>query len=194
MPSFVDSILQKLFPKEEEAVSVSGPIKWSEVLDEKYNAWLPEGTKVLQAIQSDISRQRVIESTELNLQWYRDRAANGMVAELRSLSNQLTDLRLFGQLLTERLKTLQYRLYTAEQKSKEAGDSVEHQLWYYLKPAPVVEEGQTQHNQKYGNIKIELIQKDEEIQLKFLCTVYSGRNYTDPLPFDDLLKAVFDAD
>ncbi|GEM_PF-6207923 len=193
MPSFVDNILTSLFPKSAEPVSVSGPLKWTTELNQKLSFWQPEGIKILQQIQADISRQRVIDTSELDLQWYNDRAANGLMADLSSIMPPEADLRLLGRLISNRVSNIGYRLYTAEYNTTEKGEEIENNYWFYLKPIPNIEEGQTVHDQKYGNVKIELIQRNERVHLKFLCTVYSGFNYSQPLPFDSLLREVFDA-
>jgi hypothetical protein len=193
---FFDQIMQKLFKKDDkEIVSqpfVSEQLIRSESFTERYDEW-----KVKRKINRRIDALRIAmddvntsSGSHPYLVRYRTPEANGFALyagfgfgdeEYSFLLDHFRDMTL----------TLGYRLYTSDRKHSEKGEIIERVDRHYLKPAPAKLAGETM-NQIYGNILIELISRnDKPFLLKLMASVYAGRQYSQPLPFEQLIEALF---
>ncbi len=62
---------------------------------------------------------------------------------------------------------------------------------HYLKPSIHLPQINGKSDQRYGNINIELRFRDNQpLHLKFLVTPYNDRQFTQPLPFDELFEQI----
>jgi len=91
--------------------------------------------------------------------------------------------------LKERVLSLGYRSYMSDRRSYVRKAHAEYIERHYLKPKLHFQADKAQ--QLYGNITIECLKHNNEVQqLKFMCTNYRDRNYSDPLGFYDLMEKV----
>ncbi len=94
----------------------------------------------------------------------------------------------FDEMMT-RAKALGYYLtYSTIQVEETPLQKKEVEL-YYLKAYPGEAVDGFKHNQLWGQLFLELHFVDEESSfIKIRCNYYLGRNYTEPLSFDDLIQ------
>ncbi len=99
-----------------------------------------------------------------------------------------------GQFLLDYLKDkvleLSYLKQLSDVRSYNRPNWVETVERHYLKPQPIFKEGE-KINQKFGNIKIELLFKNEKVhQLKFSATIYKDHLYADASRFEALMQHI----
>jgi len=93
--------------------------------------------------------------------------------------------------LKEQVLSLNYKLYISDVKHFSRQNYVETIERHYLKPRLQLPDKTSRANQQYGNITIEqTLHNDQPVHLKFICHPYTDRNYTESLPFQELIKAV----
>ena len=90
----------------------------------------------------------------------------------------------------EKIPTLSYYSYMAEKQYREQHNQIFQTDFIYFKPIIDINEP-SPWNQQYGNIELHLYYKSREpIAFKLLINVYSDRNYTSPLPFEQFLEII----
>ncbi|MCX7743476.1 MAG: hypothetical protein N2167_02820 [Flavobacteriales bacterium] len=90
----------------------------------------------------------------------------------------------------EKIPTLSYYCYTAEKQYHEQHNQMFQTDFIYFKPIIDINDAGP-WNQQFGNIELHLYYKSREpIALKLMANVYSDRNYTKHLPFEQLLEII----
>jgi hypothetical protein len=98
------------------------------------------------------------------------------------------DFRRYFHLLGDRVRQLGYRRVNADRLIEEKKSSIETRLRIYLKPCF---SSSMPLDQKYGNVLLELIQVDREVQyFKLQACWYSDRSWCEALPFEELLEKI----
>lgn len=120
--------------------------------------------------------------------YYHSSASNGFyLAKIESFDPDW--FRFLADLMVSNLKN---HSYIIQRKAVEWSEGNETQVcWekYYLKPKPI---SSPKHRQQFGNIHIEFKLIDNLPSLfKIQANYYSGFNYKEPLPFDDLINTLF---
>lgn len=88
-----------------------------------------------------------------------------------------------------RSKKLGYYITYAIVEVEETDEHKKEVELYYLKAYPGNFINGNQHNQLWGQLFLEHHIFDEESDfIKIRCNYYLGRNYSEPLPFDDLIQ------
>ena len=93
-----------------------------------------------------------------------------------------------------KLKLLNPKIYyvsITEKKTRESVDQKEETVFVYLKPKQELQQSDSKHNQRYGQISLSLINANQETySLKIQVNYYSGFQYTDPIHLKELLKFI----
>lgn len=98
------------------------------------------------------------------------------------------DFRRYFHLLSERIRQLGYRKANADRMIEEKKGTIETRLRIYLKPGF---SSSTPLDQKYGNVLLELLFLDREMQyFKLQASWYSDRSWYEAHPFDELLERI----
>ena len=93
----------------------------------------------------------------------------------------------------QRVLALGYKQVSLDRKIEEINDQVRATEKFYFKPPLQLPAENQLISQLYGNIAIEKVSLNNQPNyLKVLATFYSDRLYLDPLPFDELLRQLFE--
>ncbi len=145
-------------------------LEWNETLFREMNAFRDRGEK-----HRDI--------------WFMNSGATAALLWKRSGQGVL----FYFDYLKERVLSLGYRSYMSDRKSYVRKGYAEYIERHYLKPKLHFQQGATKVEQLYGNITIECIKHNDEVQqLKFMCTNYRDHNYSEALDFYDLMERVLE--
>ena len=188
--TFFQDLYKKLF-------SNSSPIAIHEVLTRsatflaEYGDW--KKTESSQEILNELSRSwhfkknNIKSSIEIEL--YISPYSNGLTIFSGSGMERIS-LAFLMEYIKETLLENKYRIVHNDRKIQETENFVLMLERYFLKPNPIQE---AQINQLYGNILIEVkYQDNEEVWLKIMANVHSGRKYKDPRDFNELITLLFD--
>jgi len=95
--------------------------------------------------------------------------------------------------LKECVLKLHYKSYVSDTRSYNKKDWVERLDRHYLKPPTNLRNpGKEQFNQRFGNITIELLFRNDKIYLlKFSATTYSDHLYKEADEFNELMKHLY---
>jgi hypothetical protein len=89
----------------------------------------------------------------------------------------------------EQLLTIGYVSYMSDVRNQLHNNDVITTERHYLKPKFNFDEGTGTNSQRFGNIAIEYIQKNNEpVELKLISNIYSDRKYADARPFEELME------
>jgi hypothetical protein len=116
------------------------------------------------------------------------RATYGFAIHFYKLNYPLRDINHLFDLLKEQVRDIGYRSYTSDSRTYNRPDWVERLDRHYLKPPIIFLEDGVSLDQKFGNITIELLfRNDKAHQLKFSATSYRDRNYKEAESFEALM-------
>ncbi|MCS7004978.1 MAG: hypothetical protein NZM38_06590 [Cytophagales bacterium] len=196
--SFFDKIIEKIFHSqaEGERISFTEPIKRQAHHVRAYNEW--RHSKRFQQMLAEILDAYMIKKQKgdnnLSVHLYESPQANGWAITCSKFDYSPEEYRNFFDYLKEKVLALNYFLQFSERRMTDKGDFVETLEKYYLKPHIPLQDFQQPFHQLYGNITIDYIVVDDTPSyIKFLSTVYNDRYYNKPLPFDELVAYLFDA-
>lgn len=187
--------IKKLFQVAEQS-SPSQPvlksaIKRSEDQQSDYESW-----------KNGLSRRRLVdwlhaeyvnylisqEEVDPSIDFINVRATRGFAIHFYKLNYPLRDINHLFDFLKEQLRNFGYRPYTSDSRTYNRPGWVEQLDRHYLKPPIIFRENGERIDQKFGNITIELLfRNDKAYQLKLSATSYHDRNYKEADGFDDLM-------
>jgi len=194
---FFQQIYQKIFGKEEGASNqpfVSEAVVRNAAFLKKYEMW-KSSVKFREALEflNVHFAQAKLEGNipEMGFFSYRSAQSNGFYFnQLSGIPNE--HFVFLFDYFREKVLEQNYQLYTSDRKYDEKPKGIECVERHYLKPN-LMRNQQVPVDQLYGNVLIEWYSYDgETAYLKLMANVYSDRNYTRPLDFDDLVEKLFD--
>lgn len=190
--SFGSSILRKLFSKKtDNQPLVSGKLETNESFKAKYSNWRSSQklSHDLENLQEGYSNSNAFDKYHPGFQYYGTDKASGFYFNPQlDISSESFDFLL--EYFKESILKEPYNLYTSDKRIKEVETGVQEIDRHYLKPNNL--SGSTPLKQEFGNILIELVKLDGQVQyLKLMANVYSDRNFDVHRPFEQLLELLF---
>ncbi len=192
--------VKDLFKAEEESSKlkpfIQEPLERSEEAMKAYELWKRTLSKVqlLEWLNAQYALFQMSGESEIDrtIDFLNTPSAKGFVIHYdNQLHNHKDFLHLFDY-LKERVLTMNYKKYMSDVKiynqTRNNQNYVESIQRHYLKPRFVIKEDNT-FDQLFGNIKIELLLKNEVIKnLQFSATRYHDRNFTEADTFNNLMR------
>ncbi len=198
--SFIKQILDKIFGSY-EAPNQSNPLlylseqlKRSNSYVDSYNEWLEDNASI--SLMEKLKREYLYavkekRSLDCKIHVLESPGANGFAIDFDQHFYE-EDFFFLMDYWKERVLDQGYYLYSGSRKFYDKPKYVEIFERYYLKPKVSYKDKATIIPQRFGNISIELLQRDSlPIQIKFFSNYYSGRSYRKVLPFGQLVEAIF---
>ncbi|WP_186754338.1 hypothetical protein [Echinicola salinicaeni] len=189
--TFVENILNRLFPKEKETIKHRENAKYTLEDKDSVRQWMRsgEGQKLFEAVYSNYHLQKIGEEVSPEIQVYRSPYANGIAVFYDFPFNSENFRQLFFA-FGERMLDLGYDRVSIERSVQEKKQGINVTEKQYLKPKPTLMADQT--DQLFGNVTIEKVLVNHQPQMiKILVTVYSDRLYTKAKSFDSFIEAIF---
>jgi hypothetical protein len=189
----IDDLLANLFVSlKAGGLFLSEPLERSRRFYIEYDKRTMRTAKLAKAVAFSIAGREQL-SEEYETEMMRSDYANGFIVWRNERIHSKDFIFLF-EYFYERVLSLQYKRNAADRKIYLRENYIETIERYYLKPA-VNQTGVIKPvPQRYGNVLIELINRDDKpFYIKLLVTTYSGFDYEKPLPFDDFLQKIFEA-
>ncbi|UCS93757.1 hypothetical protein KZP23_01590 [Echinicola marina] len=189
--TFVENILNKLFPKDKETISHRENAKYGPEDKANVQQWMrsAEGKKLFESIYSSYHLEKIGEVSNPEIQIYRSPYANGIAIFYDFPFNSENFYQLFFA-FGERMLALGYDRVSIERSVQEKKQGINITEKQYLKPKPTLMADQTE--QLFGNVTIEKVLVNHQPQMiKILVTVYSDRLYTKAKSFDSFIEAIF---
>ena len=119
------------------------------------------------------------------------RATMGFAIHFHQTNYPLRDINHLFDYLKQQIQTTGYRPYSSDSRTYNRQNWVEQVDRHYLKPPINLREPGEKIDQKFGNITIELLfRNDKAYQLKFSATSYNDRNYKEAEDFNTLMNVV----
>ncbi len=116
----------------------------------------------------------------------------GFVIHFSNMEYRLKEITFLFDYLKERVKELPYRIYVSDTRTYPKNDFVETIHRHYLKPSLKLKVAGQKAGQAFGNIKIEMLLKNDKIvDLKFSTTTYRDHQFKEAGDFNDLMKELF---
>ncbi|MEM1323335.1 MAG: hypothetical protein AAGG75_23925 [Bacteroidota bacterium] len=118
-------------------------------------------------------------------------SSKGFVIHFKEMNYPQREIVNLFDYLKERVLAANYRSYVSELRTYNRPNWVETKQRHYLKPPIkfIQNEGGQLFRQRYGNISIELLQRNEEaFNLKLSATAYNDRLYESADNFQDLMQ------
>jgi hypothetical protein len=188
--SFFDDIYMKLFPANKK-VGIYEVLSRDQIFLNNYQEWNSKSDCI--KLREDLLKSWEFKlkglKPPLDIITYLSDYANGftLYPGKEDYANMMSYLM---EYMKDKLLHNSYRLVHSTRKIDEKKEGVVIVEKYYLKPPFPVN---IPYDQIYGNVEIEVLKQDQdEKRLKFLVSVYSDRNYTKPLAFEELLSYLFD--
>lgn len=189
-----------LFQEEQESSKlkpfIQEPLERSEIELETYELWKRtlSKRKFLDWLNAQYASFIISGESEIDrtIDFLNTPSAKGFVIHYDTqLHNKKDFLHLFDY-LQERVLTMNYKKYMSDirtyNQTRNNQNYVESIQRHYLKPRFVVKEDNT-FDQLYGNIKIELLIRNDVIKnLQFSATNYNDRNFAKADTFNDLMR------
>lgn len=184
--------------KEAEQSSPSNPlihklIERSDADKEDYQHW--KKTLVCRRLLDWLHDQYAISRVAPNdideaLDFLDTPSSKGFVIHFHKTQYSKRDVTHFFDYLKEQVKQLGYRVQISDSRTYNRPNWVETVDKHYLKPRLNIQQS-GQLDQKFGNILIEILLKDEQIfNLKFRATTYHDRQFKDASNFENLMHEV----
>lgn len=198
--SFANEVIKKLFgrpesdkdsTKLEPFILDSGQIKRSSKELENFQAWKTDHASdfFFELKQNALfSQQNLTE--RLSFVWLNTSTANGFQFNLSALKTPIDESWYALELIKERIIDQGYIATHSEFTISEMKHQLHKKEWFYLKTPHQMRIGKPPFEQRFGNIQLEMNEKTKTT-LKLTATTYSDRNYNPPLPFEDLVDAIF---
>ena len=133
------------------------------------------------------------ENTDPAIDFLNTPSTKGFVVHFYKTNYNKREIIHFFDLLKEKVLDLGYKSYLSDTRTYNKQDWVEQLDRHYLKPPSNLRlAGKEKMDQRFGNITIELLYKNDKISLlKFRATVYSDHLYKEGEDFNELMKAVY---
>ena len=123
--------------------------------------------------------------------WLQSPSINGFVLKYQEEEATATEFQHLFDYLKAQLQLLDYRSYVSDVKQYVRKAHVEKIERHYLKPKFDWNEETGISNQRFGNMTIEhLLHNEQPIQIKFTCTPYVDRKWSEALPFEELMAKI----
>ncbi len=197
MPSLWDQIKQLFQSVEKSSPSqpvLKGPIKRTEEELADYEKWKSglSQKRLFDWIHNEYATY-LVEPGEVaeSIDFVNVRATYGFAIHFYKLNYPLRDITHLFDLLKEKLRDVSYRSSNSSSRTYNRPNWVERLDRHYLKPPIVFIEDGVQMDQRFGNVTIELLfRNDKPHQLKFSATSYNDRNYKKAESFDGLMEVL----
>lgn len=191
---FADKILKKLFhPKKDssskEELVHTEPLIRNLGFVQAYEKWkeTPELSLFMNELYDSWKKAKAGIDGDLIVGLHQSPYANGIVLYYTQNLSPQKFTYLFD-LIAEKTLELSYKTYDSNVKYFSTGDDVKTIEKHYLKPAASAE---PPVDQRYGNVLIEKVEKNEVPKyIKLLVSIYSDRNYTKALPFEEYMRYI----
>lgn len=200
--SFFSDLTNKLFPKPEESKPNPEPFIREELKRSNndlvaYALWKESQEK--EQVVSFVGEQYLkgqYENENVSLfRVIKSGTTDGFMLRFLAETDPLYFQHLFDY-FKEKVKELQYTIYTSDVRTYDRNDFVERIERHYLKPSWRVLNTKAVNstgkmNQLYGNITIELNKQNDQPQfLKFVCQHYIDSKFSEPQDFNELMKHI----
>lgn len=131
---------------------------------------------------------RAADVPELYLQFIDTPKSRGFVLHHEEGILTGNEMRHLLDYFKEQIMAIGYTSYMSDIKNQVRGDIVETIERHYLKPRFDFNEETNKMAQRFGNITIEYLQKDNQpVDLKLLSNIYSDHKYVEARPFEELM-------
>lgn len=195
MPTFKD-IWNQLFGKGEPKPSnqpvVHEVIERSEEEVAGYEAWKASDRHSTQLgfVYQEYHKVQEEQNTLGSTFYYHDEpASKGFILNFRPDVFTPEDFQHYFDYLKERVREMEYRIYTSDVRSFVREEHAEEIQRHYLKPRH--RRRKDQKVQHFGNITITLVrQNDQPVYIKFMCHSYQDRNFTEATDYRELIEQV----
>lgn len=191
--SFIENILNKLFPKENNShKSIIHEVisrKTSENLN--YQKWLKSVDKFdqLKAIENAYKLAKENKESDPEIILLNTAYSNGFAIPYNSMFSS-DEFRFIFDYFKDQVLKMDYRPAGSDRKIREKQGVIETVEKHYLKPPVNYTERVT--DQQYGNILIEHVSLNEKPDhIKVMANVYSDRLYNKPRSFDEFMERLF---
>lgn len=133
------------------------------------------------------------ESRDQAIDFLNTPSAKGFVLHIYKTRYRKREISHFFDYLKERVLALGYRISLSDTQTYNKKDWVEQVDRHYLKPPTDLRNpGRGKFDQGFGNISIELVYRNDQLQLlKFKATTYSDHMYQEAKEFSDLMKQLY---
>lgn len=158
-----------------------------------YQFWID--TVVCQQLKVWLSEQFTLFQTrplqiDRSIDFLDTPSSKGFVIHFHQTQYSNRDGQHLFDLLKERVLAQNYRTQISDLRTYQRTNTVETVQRHYVKPR-IVQTGQGQSDQLYGNVMIELTLKNDQLyNLKFRATSYKDFQFTEALPFQELFELV----
>ncbi|MCB0630745.1 MAG: hypothetical protein R2824_01940 [Saprospiraceae bacterium] len=189
--------IRNLF-EEAEASSPSRPvlhtvIERTEAEIEAYKSWT--GSLIKHRLVGWLSAQYAIyrvlpQDIDEALDFLDTPSSKGFAVHFYKTNYTRREVTHFFDYLKEQIRGLNYKVQLSDTRTYNRPNWVETVERHYLKPRPGFEKGK-KVNQRFGNVTIELILRDDQVhQLRLQATTYHDHMYDKAQEFHDLMQAV----
>jgi len=188
--SLFDKISKRLFSADKK-VGVHEILVRTNTFKDDYNIWLdgPQFSPLKHDILKSWGYTLNNIKSPVDMSVFTSDYANGFTIH-PEYQDAIIPLSYLMEFFKDQMLTMSYRLVHTERIMDEKKGYVETLEKYYLKPP---RSSESPKDQMFGNVIIELLKHDRnEMWLKFLVTIYSDRQYTEPEDFNDLMSFLFD--
>lgn len=133
------------------------------------------------------------KSTDAAIDFLNTPSTKGFVIHFYKTRYSKQEITFLFDFFKESVLKLDYKPYVSDTRSYNKKDWVERQDRHYLKPPTNLRNpGKGQFNQRFGNVTIELLFRNDKIYLlKFSATTYSDHLYKEAENFQDLMKHLY---
>lgn len=191
--SFIDNIINKLFPKGKNShKSILHEVilrKKTESLN--YQRWLKSMDKFEQigAIERSYKLAKENVDSEPTILIMNTAYSNGFAIPYNSMYSR-DEFRFIFDYFKDQVLKMDYRLAGSDRKIREKQNNIETVEKHYLKPPLNYKDKVT--DQQYGNILIEHVSiNDKPDHIKIMANIYSDRLYSEAKSFDEFMERLF---
>jgi hypothetical protein len=197
MPSLWEQIKELFQSVEKSSASqpvLKGPIKRSEDELADFDKWKSGLSQkhLFDWIHNEYATY-LVEPEQLaeSIDFINIRATRGFAIHFYKLNYPLRDINHLFDLLKEQLRNVGYKGNNSSSRTYNRPNWVERLDRHYLKPPIAFVEDGVRMDQRFGNVTIELLfRNDKPHLLRFSATSYVDRNYEKAENFDDLMKVL----
>ncbi|TAD99928.1 MAG: hypothetical protein EAZ97_07470 [Bacteroidetes bacterium] len=192
--SFFDQIFEQLFPSGKPNLPIEEKINRSELDKNAYFRWLNEGRYrfFLDKIKKAYWLKKENLTSDIEIHLLKINGSNGFAITYSDWFGQ-KDFQFLFDFFKEKMQNLSYQHYTSNRLIYDKEKYVETVEKHYLKPPINLPENNKPSDQKYGNVLIEHISINKKPSyIKLMANYYEDQHHQKPLPFDDLVKELFE--
>lgn len=133
------------------------------------------------------------QGTDAAIDFLNTPSTKGFVIHFYKTRYTAVEVNHFFDFLKERVLTLDYKSYLSDTRTYNRKEWVERMDRHYLKPPTNIRNPEKgQFNQRFGNITIELMFRNDKIYLlKFSATTYNDHLYKKAEEFNELMKHLY---